>query len=214
MSLGQGRCVIPIIRGVLGWSFVSEPQQSHSATLDLSRTPQSIEPRVRPLRAVGLWAASTFVVVVFGQLLLPQALVDDPTAQRTGSNIAVACVAFALLLTAHALYWRRIARHLRAEGALRDAFQVRPGSRRAAELMMQPRPLVGSSSWLTTAGATVSMIAVIMGLVSVRGLGSARSVDSPLLGLLYATVALAPFGIAMLLVGLSRSKLARVRRAG
>ncbi|MFC7360344.1 hypothetical protein [Nocardioides astragali] len=168
---------------------------SSSGNVPHQLPPHRLEPRIRPWLGGLLWLATNAIVVIFGQFLFPRALMADPAQDRTTSNVLIGCVAFVLLAVLHAWYWRRVVRHLRAESQVRR----QPG---LAPQFVVSRPTYNPIP--VGVGITVLIMALLIVLYAVPALGSAQSVDAPLLSLVYAAVAMAPFGIALTAVGVVR----------
>lgn len=188
-----------------------------AAQLGYLRSPKSLAPRIRPWLGFLLFLGSTLIVLVFGQLLLPHALTNDPTKHRTSGGVVAGAVVFVGILALHLIYWTRVRRHFRAESLLQRELTERYDHQWTVLLASRSDgtwSLPATPMFIIPLGLGLSMIVLSLSALipATRALLSpAGSVDSPLLALIFLGVAVLPFGLAMMAIGYSRARLAQVR---
>jgi galactitol-specific phosphotransferase system IIC component len=160
---------------------------------------------------------STLIVLVFGQLLLPHALTNDPSKHRTSGGVVVGAVVLVALLSLHLVYWARVRRHFRAEWRLHreltERFDQQLTVLRAGTLG-GTWPSLAALFWSIPLAVAISMLALslqVLIVVTKALLSPAGSVDSPLLATIFLGVAILPFGGATVAIGCSRARLVQLR---
>ena len=156
-------------------------------------------------------------MLVFGQLLLPHALTNEPSAHRTSTGVAIGSVILGALLTLHVAYWRRVIRHIRAEIRLHRELTALFAGQSGRPRGVQAGRLGVAALWptqLMACGFTLTVISAILSKAATSALLSPEaSIDSPVLVFLFIGTALLPFALAMAAIGYSRTRLARLRVA-
>lgn len=186
--------------------------------LALLASPRQIEPSIHPGWGFGLWVFSLVVVTIGGQMVLPHALTNDPTSTRSVAATVFGAFFICAMIGLHGAYWTQLREHLTAERDLRTALTAAYGQRiEIAMLIPTTRAWANSqinatSILLGPPGATLILASTVCIALCTRALLSPEgSTDSPLLGLLFVGACLLPYGIAMLAVAISRTRLSRLK---